>query len=404
MSLSLQISVNNDEPLFCSLSFYICKNIKKSNDPELEIVSYPESMPMRPIFGGKSSFFMYYTLGIPQENVEPLVFRYKSKNYSLVIRNRSEKLVNDIEKRSHEFGVITIKSSDDENFENLYTLFEKAYKEFEIFMQNAVEQSTYIADGTYWETIDKLYCRDLDSIYLPKQVKESVISKLDLFYSPDTVKIYKNLGITHKNVFLFEGVAGTGKTSFIAALAAKYGYSVATLYFNCKLDDNMLVRLTKNLPLKSWLLIEDMDYLFQDRKTHDGAKNMITLSGLLNCLDGITTKDGFVCWLTTNNKQALDPALIRPGRVDQIVTFDYAIPEQVESIYKKFMGDHYTAQLCEKFQTALNHLHIKYTTSILQQYLLHYIGNPEAALKNIEDMKRFHISSIIDAGAENMYN
>lgn len=405
MALSLQIAMNSDETIFSSFSFYICKNIKECLDSDLEIVSYTDNLSMRPVFGCKSNFFMYYILSPSDGENNSIVFRYKSKTYSVKISNHPE-IVQDTSKMSYKFGILTITSSDDEKFENLYTLFERSYKEYDDYIQNIRDRgllNIFIADGIYWDTVDTRKPRDLDSIYLPKEVKDSVVAKLDKFYSLETQKIYDSLGIIRKSVFLFEGVAGTGKTSFIAALASKYGYSIATLYFSAKLDDNSLVRLIKNMPAKTWLLLEDMDYLFQDRKSHDTDKNMITLSGLLNCLDGVSTKDGFVCWLTTNNKQSLDAALIRPGRVDKIVRFDYAIPEQVQAIYTKFMGDRYSLEGYEKFQTSLNRLHTQYTTSLLQQYLLSYIANPEGACENIEDMKKLHSDSTVDNGAGHMY-
>lgn len=48
---------------------------------------------------------------------------------------------------------------------------------------------------------------------------------------------------------------------------------------------------------------------------YDGA-NRVTLSGLLNCLDGVTSTEARILFMTTNYLDRLDPALIRPGRVD----------------------------------------------------------------------------------------
>ena len=43
----------------------------------------------------------------------------------------------------------------------------------------------------------------------------------------------------------------------------------------------------------------------------------VTLSGLLNALDGVSSREGRVLFLTTNHPERLDPALVRPGRVDR---------------------------------------------------------------------------------------
>ena len=52
----------------------------------------------------------------------------------------------------------------------------------------------------------------------------------------------------------------------------------------------------KNLPKKCFLVIEDIDGLFVERKSGDNNKNCITITGLLNSLDGIMTKQGLNCF------------------------------------------------------------------------------------------------------------
>lgn len=53
----------------------------------------------------------------------------------------------------------------------------------------------------------------------------------------------------------------------------------------------------------------------------------LTLSGLLNCLDGPTSRDGRIVCMTTNAPDSLDPALIRPVRCDKKVLFGHANEE-----------------------------------------------------------------------------
>ena len=73
----------------------------------------------------------------------------------------------------------------------------------------------------------------------------------------------------------------------------------------------------------SIVVFEDIDCLFQERKNNDDAKNMISFSAILNVLDGITTSDGQIVIMSSNFKNVLDKALIRPGRVDHIIEFDF---------------------------------------------------------------------------------
>lgn len=61
----------------------------------------------------------------------------------------------------------------------------------------------------------------------------------------------------------------------------------------------------------------------------------ISLSGLLNAIDGVATHEGRVLIMTTNHPEALDPALVRPGRVDRKVGFRLAMKEQIRELFTR---------------------------------------------------------------------
>lgn len=56
-------------------------------------------------------------------------------------------------------------------------------------------------------------------------------------------------------------------------------------------------------------------YFVTVKAAYDGL-NRVTFSGLLNCLDGVASTEARILFMTTNYLERLDPALIRPGRVD----------------------------------------------------------------------------------------
>lgn len=60
----------------------------------------------------------------------------------------------------------------------------------------------------------------------------------------------------------------------------------------------------------------------------------LSLSGLLNILDGVASQEGRVLIMTTNHVEKLDKALIRPGRVDKIVKFGRADRGMTAAIFK----------------------------------------------------------------------
>lgn len=64
----------------------------------------------------------------------------------------------------------------------------------------------------------------------------------------------------------------------------------------------------------------------------------MTMSGLLNVMDGVNSHNGSIIFMTCNNMVKLEPALLRPGRIDVKLHLDYAAPEQVEETFWRFMG------------------------------------------------------------------
>ena len=67
-------------------------------------------------------------------------------------------------------------------------------------------------------------------------------------------------------------------------------------------------------------------------------QSSITFSGFLNALDGVTSGEERIVFLTTNHIERLDPALIRPGRVDMIQLLDDATASQARRLFHQFYG------------------------------------------------------------------
>jgi chaperone BCS1 len=78
----------------------------------------------------------------------------------------------------------------------------------------------------------------------------------------------------------------------------------------------------------------------------------VTFSGLLNALDGVRSQEGRILMMTTNHREKLDPALLRPGRADMHVELNYASEKQMRGLFKKFFPDS-TADEQERFANEL---------------------------------------------------
>jgi mitochondrial chaperone BCS1 len=84
--------------------------------------------------------------------------------------------------------------------------------------------------------------------------------------------------------------------------------------------------------------------------TEEEKKKGISLSGLLNAIDGVASHEGRVLVMTTNKPEKLDDALIRPGRVDLQVAFGNATQSQINELFVRM----YTSDKPNPRATTLN--------------------------------------------------
>lgn len=179
--------------------------------------------------------------------------------------------------------------------------------------------------------------RTIESVILPADLKQQLLDDVDNFLGKETARWYMTHCIPYKRSYLLYGPPGTGKTSTITALASYTDRNVAYLHVSDpKMTDSILKKALQTVPNKSIVVLEDVDALFGADRTK--LENIpLSFSGLLNALDGIGGKDASIFVLTTNHIEKLDPALIRPGRVDMQLEYPSVITdEQIEQMYKQF--------------------------------------------------------------------
>ncbi|SPO27919.1 related to BCS1 - mitochondrial protein of the AAA family of ATPases [Ustilago trichophora] len=179
--------------------------------------------------------------------------------------------------------------------------------------------------------------RELGSVVLGKGKKEAIVSDVKRFLERD--RWYAERGIPYRRGYLLHGAPGSGKSSFITALAGHLDFNICLLNLSERgLTDDKLNHLLSNAPDRSILLLEDVDAAFLGRQqaAEDGYQASVTFSGLLNALDGVASGESRIIFMTTNHIEKLDPALIRPGRVDMIAELGDAEREQVEELMVRF--------------------------------------------------------------------
>ncbi|GAA5839323.1 hypothetical protein JCM5353_000373, partial [Sporobolomyces roseus] len=183
--------------------------------------------------------------------------------------------------------------------------------------------------------------RLLESVVLDEGVKERVVDDVKSFMSRG--RWYSERGIPYRRGYLLHGPPGSGKSSFIQALAGSIDYNICVLNLSERgLTDDKLNHLLANAPERSVVLLEDIDAAFSKRQQtgEAGFNSNVTFSGLLNALDGVASSTSQrILFLTTNHLEKLDPALIRPGRVDLKELIDDATSYQTRELFQRFYSD-----------------------------------------------------------------
>ncbi|KAJ6544509.1 P-loop containing nucleoside triphosphate hydrolase protein [Mycena capillaripes] len=269
-----------------------------------------------------------------------------------------------------------------------------------------------------WATVKHKIRRPLDSIILPEGVVDSLVDDAKEFLQ--TENWYNEAGIPHRRGYLLYGPPGTGKTSTIYALAGALNLEIYSLSLASNfVDDSYLQRAASAIPKHGLFLIEDIDCAFPSREDEEEedilslsmmqgraahprmavpgrrSRSMVTLSGLLNVIDGIGSEEGKLFFATTNHIDRLDAALLRPGRIDHKVQYVLATVPQARALFLRFFPpwrfpdpvsatnetgaekQHTIAELAETFVQGFPSG--EFSTAEIQGYLQGYKTRPAAA-------------------------
>jgi chaperone BCS1 len=123
-------------------------------------------------------------------------------------------------------------------------------------------------------------------------------------------------------------------------------------------------------------LVEEQEDMKAEREDLDN-KDKITLDSILNILDGTFEIPNRIVCITTNHLEIIDPALIRPGRVDQIIEFNYCsrviIKEMFDSFYEQTFDP-------KQFANIKDH---KLSPALINQIMFKHLTDPNAAIEEL---------------------
>lgn len=244
---------------------------------------------------------------------------------------------------------------------------------------------------------------------------QTVTERIKLFQNDK--EWYENKGIPYTFGLLLHGVPGCGKTSLIKAISKdtqrhilniKLSSSITlTQLRNLFYSDKIKIFTDTNTPLhyitipveQRIYVMEDVDCLtslLNQRSTKqeeilseedikaikmlgkerwEQMKNLntdkVTLSDILNIIDGVLETPGRILILTTNYPEKLDTALLRPGRIDLLVNFTECNTLQLRQMFEHFYDG--------EFDFNYSLLENSYTPAYIQEIFLRYMKNPQKA-------------------------
>jgi chaperone BCS1 len=186
-----------------------------------------------------------------------------------------------------------------------------------------------------WNKIAEGKPRTMESVILDKTLSQDVLHDMHNFLV--SKEWYNSLGIPYRRGYLFYGPPGNGKTSLCKAFAGELKLDICMLSLcSASVTDSKLINALRIAPIRSLIVLEDVDSVFVQRENSDPASRRLTFSGLLNAIDGIVSQEGRILIMTTNHIEKLDPALIRPGRCDLKLEICNASHDQRAAMFLRF--------------------------------------------------------------------
>ncbi|CAI9086958.1 OLC1v1020902C1 [Oldenlandia corymbosa var. corymbosa] len=258
--------------------------------------------------------------------------------------------------------------------QHIHTVFEQLEQRKEVQLYINVEDHP-LRNGR-WRSVPFGHPATIDSVVMDADLKTKVKSDLESFLK--SRQYYHRLGRVWKRSYLLYGASGTGKSTFIAAMAKFLNYDVYDVDLSKVSDDSDLKSLLLQTTSKSLIVMEDLERFLLGKSTTN-----VSLPGILQFMDGIVSCCGEerVMVFSMNVKDHIDPTVLRPGRIDVHLHFPLCDFNAFKSMASTHLGlkDHKLfPQVEEMFQTGAT-----LSPAEIGEIMISNRGSPSRALKSV---------------------
>ena len=424
---------NSINHLYVAFDWYLKSNSKVKKNENYAVLSM-----VKPIEASKKDKDYPVLKTVPEEQETEFIYDNYTFNYS---KNSFDDVIyapsGEMKKKNYKLLIWSYYCGVD-TFDNLSTHIINAYaksKVDEVWVQKIYKHG----NGMWKDSVLDRNKRKIASVVM-KGGRNQEISEL-LNHFSQTEEWHLERGIPYKKSFLFYGPPGTGKSSMIKAMSFELQRHIHYLSLSTIKNDQELSNLMSNINFKETILvIEDIDaqgsFVHKrtkkqevnettknkdnnenketdfvdinskqnneinndptglvilsklmgavnkpDKELDNESKSQLTLSGILNQIDGVHNNHGMILIMTTNYPDLLDEALIRDGRVDERVFFDYCDYEQIHLMFKNFYNGNSVS--LETIKTKINLTEYKVAPCNVENSMRRYYSNQMAALDDI---------------------
>lgn len=212
--------------------------------------------------------------------------------------------------------------------------------EIEKQSQHLVESQPRMFVSTRWGDFrrrSEIQPRSRNSVILKEGQMDRILEHLNTFLTNKAA--YAKADIPFRTGILLYGDPGSGKSSTALAIANELKMNVYIITLSALLNDESLGDCFSNIPANSIVILEDIDVASAVKERDGDDSQGVTMSGMLNVLDGFQSPPGVITIMTTNRLDVLDEAIIRPGRVDLKEKLDCLDSRQLRGLCEYFMGE-----------------------------------------------------------------